>query len=474
MFLLFTYGKMAVTIIKIRSYFMSENPEGTPNPLNPNTADPAEPAPAEPAENPADPAPAPEGAVEEKPAETNLDTMSSEPKGSIVEPANKKSKKGLIACLVILLLALIGGGVAAAIIFLGGGSGGEPEGDAVSKAVTKLFKGEIKDTTFSGTLDITASNSILPFSKVSASFDGGYAFSTNENYANATLTIGFSGGSSIKAGLSEVFDKDKNLFIKLTGDSNSSAKTETTNCAHDTTGMTNCGNDDDDDLMVVDCDSEDGDECYDYDDDDYDVVMPVDYSQVFDSIIAMIGNKWIRISASDIKSYLGGSGYPAGYEPTGLTQCLSSAFSNSKSASIDLAGLYEKNNFITSSTNDTKISKKNNKLFKLGIDTEKLANFVNSVSEKVDTSVLKKCGFKVNEATADDFTKIIQYLPTTYVEINGNYEITRLYLDFKLSGTEIGATTDVDLKYDGTVTINTPTEYTDFSDLTKAFMHQVD
>ena len=451
---------------------MSENPEGTPNPLNPNTADPADPAPAEPAENPADPAPAPEGAVEEKPAETNPDTMSSEPKGSIVEPANKKSKKGLIACLVILLLALIGGGVAAAIIFLGGGGGGgEPEGDAVSKAVTKLLKGEVKDTTFSGTLNVTASNSSLPFSKIGATFDGGYVFSTNENYTNATLTADFDGGSSVKIGVSEVFDKSENLFIKLTGDSSSAAKVET-NCAGDTTGMTNCGNDDDDDLMVVDCDSEDGDECYDYDDDDYDVVMPVDYSQIFESIIAMVGNKWIRISSSDLKSYIGSS---AGSTSTNaMSQCLISALSTSKSTTVDLIGLYEKNSFITSSTDDVKISKKNNKLFKLGLDTEKLAAFINEVSGSIDASALKKCGVKVGEVSADNLAKIVNYLPTTYVEINGNYEVTRLYLSFKSSSLGIEATADVDLKYDGTVTINTPTEYTDFSDLTKAFMYQVD
>ena len=136
---------------------MNENPEGTPNPLNPAPADeaktdtaPVEPAPAEaPAE-----APAP---------------VSEEPAGTVVEPVKKK-KTGLIVLIVILVLAIIGGAVAAILILNpfgngnGGGSGGGDK-DAVSKAIVKLLSSTEgpKKLGTKGTVEVTAGSASIPF-----------------------------------------------------------------------------------------------------------------------------------------------------------------------------------------------------------------------------------------------------------------------------------------------------------------------
>ena len=421
---------------------MSDNPEGTPNPLNPSPTEPVDSkpdTPEKPAEVKDEPAgDTPEKADESKQTTTTPDVIASEPAGSIVEPARKKSKKGLIICLVILLLALIGGGVAAAIIFLGpngGGGGGQPEGDAVSKAITKIMKGEgAKNPAASGTLEVKATGSKMPFSKLSATFEGAFNSDTKESNGEAKITVDFGGGSDLVFSLKDVYDKNDNLFLKITSDSSDFKTTAST--------------------TVVDCaGAEDYDNCG---------AETLDPSSMISSVLAMISDKWIRFSASDISSTM----IPTTGTTAELGQCIVNAVKDTSSVNVNLVSLYEANPFITSSTSNMKITKKNNALFKLGLDSDKLASFINSLTEKTDTSALKKCGVvKVSEVKAEDLETFFSYLPVVYVEINGDYNFTRLYVAFDSDDLGIDATLDTDLSYGGEVKVETPTEYIDFSKL---------
>ncbi len=394
---------------------MNENPEGTPNPLNPAPADeaktdtaPVEPAPAEvPAE-----APAP---------------VSEEPAGTVVEPAKKK-KTGLIVLIVILVLAIIGGAVAAILILNpfgngnGGGSGGGDK-DAVSKAIVKLLSSTEgpKKLGTKGTVEVSAGSASIPFKTIDATIDAGYDVETGKSSGDVTLDVAFSSTDAITVKVKEML-VDKKLYLKATTD------------------------------KEVDTD--------DVDEDD----ETAQYSLMIASIINMLGGKWISMTLTDATSTL----------PSGSTnqtaQCLIDAMKDSTSSKLDLGGLYQNNKFVTSSTENLKISKKNDPLYKLGIDSEKAADFVNAVVDELGSGETSKCidTTTAEKVTADDIKNIVSELPVVYVEVNSDYNFTRFYTNYTTSDESLGIKVDLTLNYNPTVEATAPSDSVKLEDLFKS------
>lgn len=406
---------------------MNENPEGTPNPLNPAPADeaktdtaPVEPAPAEaPAEAPA---PAAEAPADNAPA-----PVSEEPAGTVVEPAKKK-KTGLIVLIVILVLAIIGGAVAAILILNpfgngnGGGNGGGDK-DAVSKAIVKLLSSTEgpKKLGTKGTVEVTAGSASIPFKTIDATIDAGYDVETGKSSGDVTLDVAFSSTDAITVKVKEML-VDKKLYLKATTD------------------------------KEVDTD--------DVDEDD----ETAQYSLMIASIINMLGGKWISMTLTDATSTL----------PSGSTnqtaQCLIDAMKDSTSSKLDLGGLYQNNKFITSSTENLKISKKNDPLYKLGVDSEKAASFVNAVVDELGSSDAAKCidTTSSEEVTAEQISEIVKELPVVYVEVNSDNDFTRFYTNYTTSDESLGIKVDLTLNYNPTVEATAPSDSVKLEDLFKS------
>jgi hypothetical protein len=398
---------------------MNENPEGTPNPLNPAPADEAKTDTA-----PVEPAPAEARAEAPAPAAEAPAPVSEEPAGTVVEPVKKK-KTGLIVIIVILALAIIGGAVAAILIlnpFGNGNGGGSGGGDkyAVSKAIVKLLSSTEgpKKLGTKGTVEVTAGSASIPFKTIDATIDAGYDVETGKSSGDVTLGVAFSSTDEITIKLSEML-ADKKLYLKATTDK----EVDTT----------------------------------DIDEDD----ETAQYSLMIASFINMLGGKWISMSLTDATS-----GLPSG-STNETAQCLIEAMKDTSDTKIDLGGIYENNKFVTSSTDSLKISKKNDPLYKLGIDSEKAASFVNAVANELGSSDAAKCidTTSSEEVTAEQISEIVKELPTVYVEVNSDYNFTRFYTNYTASDESLGIKVDLTLNYNPTIEATAPSDSIKLEDL---------
>ena len=398
---------------------MNENPEGTPNPLNPAPADEAKTDTA-----PVEPAPAEARAEAPAPAAEAPAPVSEEPAGTVVEPVRKK-KTGLIVLIVILVLAIIGGAVAAILILNpfgngnGGGNGGGDK-DAVSKAIVKLLSSTEgpKKLGTKGTIEVTAGSASIPFKTIDATIDAGYDTETGKSSGDVTLGVAFSSTDETTIKISEML-VDKKLYLKATTDK----EVDTT----------------------------------DIDEDD----ETAQYSLMIASVINMLGGKWISMSLTDATS-----GLPSG-STNETAQCLIEAMKDTSDTKIDLGGIYQNNKFVTSSTDSLKISKKNDPLYKLGVDSEKAASFVNAVVDKLGSSDAAKCidTTSSEEVTAEQISEIVKELPDVYVEVNSDYDFTRFYTNYTASDESLGIKVDLTLNYNPTVEATAPSDSIKLEDL---------
>lgn len=401
---------------------MNENPEGTPNPLNPAPADEAKTDTA-----PVEPAPAEARAEAPAPAAEAPAPVSEEPAGTVVEPVKKK-KTGLIVLIVILVLAIIGGAVAAILILNpfgngnGGGSGGGDK-DAVSKAIVKLLSSTEgpKKLGTKGTIEVTAGSASIPFKTIDATIDAGYDVETGKSSGDVTLGVAFSSTDETTIKVSEML-VDKKLYLKATTDK----EVDTT----------------------------------DIDEDD----ETAQYSLMIASVINMLGGKWISMSLTDATS-----GLPSG-STNDTAQCLIEAMKDTSGTKIDLGGIYQNNKFITSSTDSLKISKKNDPLYKLGVDSEKAASFVNAVVDELGSSDAAKCidTTSSEEVTAEQISEIVNELPVVYVEVNSDNDFTRFYTNYTTSDESLGIKVDLTLNYNPTVEATAPSDSIKLEDLFKS------
>lgn len=368
---------------------MNENPEGTPNPLNPAAAAPAEPvAPVEPVA-PATPA---------APAEP-------EQPGSIVEPAKKKSGKkiGLIIGIIVGLLA-IGGGTAAALML----TVFKPA-DAVPKAIEKLLSGDTNkylsvEGNIIGTPSGTASSIV---SSVNINFKAQLDMVAPANSVSATIAANIGDEMDISFNVDEVQVADGDMYLKLDGVSDALGE----------------------------------------------------YSSMIPglSTIELIEGDWLRVSKSDFSQS----------EGMGIldnsSQCLINAITNAPSYSNSLAEIYKQNQFVTYSTDNIKVDKKKNTIYRLGYNSDKLASFINAMSNSGFANDLLACTGGTatkQDVTASDVENIFSNFPTTYVEIDGNYNITRAYFD----ASDAGFIADLSIEYPSNVNIIEPDEYKNLSD----------
>ncbi len=398
---------------------MNENPEGTPNPLNPAPADEAKTDTA-----PVEPAPAEARAEAPAPAAEAPAPVSEEPAGTVVEPVKKK-KTGLIVLIVILVLAIIGGAVAAILILNpfgngnGGGNGGGDK-DAVSKAIVKLLSSTEgpKKLGTKGTIEVTAGSASIPFKTIDATIDAGYDVETGKSSGDVTLGVALSSTDEINIKVSEML-VDKKLYLKATTDK----EVDTT----------------------------------DIDEDD----ETAQYSLMIASFINMLGGKWISMSLTDATS-----GLPSG-STNETAQCLIEAMKDTSDTKIDLGGIYENNKFVTSSTDSLKISKKNDPLYKLGVDSEKAASFVNAVANELGSSDAAKCidTTSSEEVTAEQISEIVKELPDVYVEVNSDYNFTRFYTNYTASDESLGIKVDLTLNYNPTIEATAPSDSIKLEDL---------
>ena len=415
---------------------MNEKPEGTPNPLNPNPEpvmigeDSLDANPSETVGQPA--APASETMAQPEPVSQPVEPVAqpeAQPAPDVVIGGQPKKKKtGLIIGVFVCLLIAVGCGVAAILLTMKGG------GDPVTAAIGKLLSGNTSsNTSLSGSFEVMIDNEDSPISAVKVELDGKFVQNSMVNSSSAKITLTPTAGSDkISFEASEVYSSDGSLYIKLDGvgdalediidltttktvtpTNNLDIQTEM-NCYNEAGELTNC------EEMVTDLSS-----------------------GMFDEIVAivdLIDGEWLMITTDEMASLF--DGYTS---ETGSLTCMLDLMDDVKSNNNSAAELYNKNPFVTSTTEGLTVSKHSNTLYKLGFDSEKLKSYLDSAKDNDLLNKVSSCMGQEVRGSIDTeaLTDALSELPDIYIEIDSNNDITRFYTKFEMpSGAEVDCVED--------------------------------
>ena len=481
---------------------MNENPGGTPNPLNPSPSPMGGPEPLD--ANPSDPAP--QGgiqniATEPQPvqglapaADTNtvnpMDRPMEKAPEKVEEP--KKKKTGLIIAVLVCLLVAVACGVAAMLLIFNGNNG-----DQVTAALKKLMSGDTPSyVAMTGDVSIKPGSMYSEISEAKVNFNANFISKSMVNSFDASFTaVSRSDGSETTLGLSEIYSEDGNIYLKISGAAN------LINNLYNNQNMYDYNYDYDydyDDLYIEDI--EDIEEIVPLETDET-ILYDDEYGStlngmvdVITSIIKSIDNKWIKISTDEFNSISGGITYDQSAE------CLVELANEASANSNSVAELYSKNPFITSSTEDMKVTSRRDTIYKIGIDSEKFVNYVESVEETDLFKNFSSCVGNKNsfpKIDKEEVDKMVENLPEIYVEINNDNLFTRFYLYYESESNDTyiydgydgyetfsegvedivaqpalkdSATIDLTFDYPTTVNISAPVDYVNFTDIFQQVM----
>ncbi len=462
---------------------MNENPGGTPSPLNENPAPQPVAGPAPQPEQPVPPvAPVPpvEPATPAQPASVDMAAaLGTTPAGatatvdSTTAPADQTAAGGekKPATKKIALFAAIGLFVAAIVCAVIAVIVANPfkQDDRVPQAISKLLSGDApKNIEAQGKIIVNTDSEDTNLRALTIDLDAKFATAYRTNTAEATVSALFADETELSFGAQEIMVADGDVYLNINSLSDSLSSDEAggetveageENCEADENGETNC------EVVEVDVTTCDGDACEVV---EGDAAGDTGYLGELIDYFGLVDDTWIRIPANIAE---------APEDETGIfnneSQCLVNAISNLPNYSNSLTESYKANQFIEYSTENLGIAQVANNLYRLSFNEEKLTNFINEMTSSAFMNELLAC--TGDEATntkvsVDDVKEVFSGFPTIYVEIDENYNFTRVVFEAKLEEQASEITADFNLTYPDVITINEPTEYIDLNEfLTELF-----
>ena len=479
---------------------MNENGGGTPNPLNQNypaknpfDASPSMPVATENAaqniaqtNTPTKMTPVESTLIESTTAKTEGDTLGSlaetivaesiavpslDPEGrpmqkvvEVAEKPKKKKKTGLIVGIILFLCLLIGGGITVAVLLLNN------DNDPVSLAMKKIMSRQAPaNLVIDGAINFEATNENSPISAVYIDLSSQAKTSSMMNRSRAEVSLLLFNDEILSFEFDEVYAANGDLYFKVDGISNlidglSNLTTVTdypTNCEGGS-DETNCIEDLTVETPTTECTEEDCtvEDVYAYED-------GLDqFGLLAFSVISVADGQWLKISVDELNAV---SGYATNSDMSCMVSMIDSINTNSNSA----AELYNKNPFISSTTENITIDNRFNQVRKVVIDDKKFAEFVNSIQNSEMTNKLYNClGWENNvKITDEDVAEITDQFSDVYVEVDKDNNFSRLYMQ----NTDDTWTITIDLafSYPADINVSEPNEYVTFEDVIQEIMTSV-
>lgn len=378
-------------------------------------------------------------------------TNAPQPAVTEVDPNKKqKRKRRLIIAGIIAIVVAVICGVAAALLLINR----KPE-DAVGHAIDKLLSGVNNNVAINGTIEAKSNDPSSTFSKMKVDLDVKLVGGTAINATNATLTLTTRGSrEDVAIELSEVYAKGGDLYVKADG------LADAIMSINEAALYTN--------EVIDDCIVEDGEEgCTvevidkcggETDKCGTGQVTSMSFLEDFAGIADLIDGEWIRISGDELGAL---TEEVDGSESLG---CIATFAEDISSSMNSVAMLYQNNPFVMSASENLTVAKKANPIYQLSIDNTNLNSFIKGAQDLSATENLFDCMGYVNSGTnVDSFTSDLSFLPTFYVEVDNNYNFTRLYFDYKNEDADV--TVDLDFAYPDNLNIVEPVEYQDLETL---------
>lgn len=346
-------------------------------------------------------------------------------KDSIVEPAGKNGKKKafIIGAIVFLMVAVICGATAVAIMMMG------KTDDRPTKALEKLINGQVPNIiAVQGNINMLsdADNEFMT-TIGSANIDLNGKFDTESGMADVTAKFKLDiGEEQITFNVDTIRNEDADDFVKIRG-------------------IKDLANSDA--LSVL-------------------IGYPSESSAasvIYGSLFESIDEQWISLTeGSSSTNFLG-------YYTDSSSMCPVEKIKTLSNYGKEIAEKYNDNQFLTFSTEKLAIVKKQNTLYEVKIDAEKLAAFMNSIASSKFVNELEAClgdaTTKIFNTDTETVKKVIDMFPAIYVEIDDSYNFTRLYLKFNTDtgASSMSTTVDFLLSYPAKMDIETPSDYTTFN-----------
>ena len=439
---------------------MNENPGETPNPLNPTPI--ASPTPAQPAE--------PVPTLSQAPATpANPMDRPMEQAAPIEITPTKKKKTGLIAGIIAVVAVLLIGGVAAALVLI------LNQPDPVTAAMNKIMSGNAPaNVAIDGNINIAINDEFSPISNVNIDLKSSGITSSMINDSKATVKTKIRNVGEFEVEFDEVYAGNGDLYFKIDGatsaleDSGILYLLNSSNQVDCSGGRVDCLNEE----ASTNCIGGVGTNCLSEDEyilDGGQSVLDEETITYFASLLNMvevIDGEWLKISVDQLNMV--SDRVVADSDISCITNLVSEVNTNSNSA----AELYRKNPFVSSTNENVTLNSKNYPVYKVSVDSEKFANYVNSIQNADLSSNLYSClGWENNvQIGADDVAEIVNTMPTVYAEVDDDNNFSRLYLVSNLNDGEGTMTIDLGFSYPANVNVSEPEEYKDFSEVLQEIM----
>ncbi|MBR0431138.1 hypothetical protein IJJ05_02525 [Candidatus Saccharibacteria bacterium] len=438
---------------------MNENSGETPNPLNPNPGmnsgvnpGPLDANPSEPVMPTAEPAGINPGQM----APNTEMVAASQP----VAPTGKK-KTGLIVGMLVALFLAVGCGVAAVLMNMNANSG-----DPVAMAVNKIMNGEAPNNVAAkGAIDIAINDDESPVTNLKIDLDSEIIMSSLINNSKATLTATFKDAGDVTVEIDEMRAADGDLYLKVEGlmDALENPKLLKTMFYGETEASD----------VVVDCTEEEGcvedvvleeEEEVVLDDSDAtaDDAVLSQYAAYLANSLEIVDGEWVKVSLEEINEMMNSS-------ETNTNSCLVDLISDVNQNRNSFASIYSKNAFIGSATGEVSVVKKNDPIYRVAFDKENMLSFMSELDNSEIIKTFNECQVENDEDSIsivenqDSIIEALSKLPAIFVEVNKDYNITRLYST--LSSDEISITVDLGFSYPENVNVSEPNEYKNLTDV---------
>lgn len=407
-----------------------------------------------------------------EPAPTILNgAPESTPTSGSAEP--KKKKTGVVIGLIASLFVAVGCAVAAVLFFMN--PGGK---DAVSLAMNKLVTGETpSNVKMNGSIDVKLNNPAYPISELTVDFDSEMKTGTSTNSSQASMRVVTLDDEEYSFDVNEVYTSGGDLYLKLDGWED--LITGMFNMMNNQSVVIDCGDDEADcktSSTIEECDTEGNCSTIETTMSSDDTSAEINEAI---SVVSRLDGEWLRISADDLDQLYNES---IGESPIG---CIVDSINDVNSKNNSLMELYNQDPFVVSSTDNVNIKNNGNPIYRIMVNNEKFANFVNSAQDTNMLSELNSClGLDNTTIDTNTLSEVVSGTPNIFVEVDKNDNFTRLYiqaevlegddsqlnsLDSSTTETEcddckhkVLITADFNFSYPDSINVVEPTEYSDF------------
>ena len=394
-------------------------------------------------------------------------------------PQPKKKKTGLIIGMIICLFVAVGCGVAALLLFIN-----TNKSDPVAIATERLITGNVP-TNFAteGSIEINVNDLTSPISRAQITLNSEGITKSMINSSRAMADVNVRNGGSFSIGLEEIYAANGDLYFKVDGIANvlNDPYLFSANALEGEAGSTGTTEgraesaeavmSETESAEVVESEAEstgivEGEASPDKEPADAEncssasncLLAKTTGSEFFTTIDGV----WVRASVDEFGTMF--------TNETGENNisCLTSLVTDANENSNSIAEMYSRNPFVVSAAEEVELTSKNNPVYKLSINENRLTRFMDEAEKSTTIKNLSSClGYEQSGLNAESLLTELHKLPEIFVEIDENYNFTRVYFSTNITEGDASLVADFSLSYPDNVNVPEPVEYKDLSTLTE-------